>query len=227
MESGTVHELTAAYALDALDAAEQREFEEHLRSCESCREELASFQAAAASLGFAVDSPDPPPPLRGRILERVHAERGVVVPFRRPRLVLGAVSGLAAVAAAVAIGLGIWAASLSRELDSARDANAVLGDPGARSVALSGATGRVVVAPEGRAALVVRGLDPAPSGRTYEIWVITANRARRAGVFEGGGERNVVVLDRKVPPDAVVAVTVEEDGGVSVPTGKPLFLAQT
>ena len=79
MESGTVHELTAAYALDALDAAEQREFEEHLRSCESCREELASFQTAAASLGFGVESPEPPPALRGRILERVQADRGVEI----------------------------------------------------------------------------------------------------------------------------------------------------
>jgi len=227
MESGTVHELTAAYALDALDPGEERAFEEHLRSCESCREELASFQTAAASLGFAVESPEPPPALRGRILERVQGERGVVVPLRRSRLVLGAVSGLAAVAAAVAIGLGIWAASLSNELDATRDALAIVGDPSARSVALSGATGRLVVAPEGRAALVVRGLDPAPAGRTYEIWVIEANRPQRAGEFEGGGQRNVVLLDRKVPADAVVAVTVEEDGGVRSPTGKPLFLAET
>jgi anti-sigma-K factor RskA len=226
MESRTVHELTAAYALDALDASEQREFEEHLRSCESCREELASFQTAAASLGFAVESPQPPPALRGRILERVQAERGVVVVFRRPRMVLGAVSGLAAVAAALAIGLGIWATSLSNDLDSTRRAMGVLGDPSARSVELSGATGRLVVAPEGEAALVVRGLAPAPSGRTYEIWVIQGKQPRRAGLFGGGDEGNIVVLDRKVPADAVVAVTVERDGGVEAPTGKPLFTAQ-
>jgi anti-sigma-K factor RskA len=227
MEPGTVHELTAAYALDALDSSEQREFEEHLRSCEICREELASFQAAAASLGFAVESPQPPPALRGRILDRVREERAVVVPFRRPRVVLGAVSGIAAVAAAVAIGLGIWAASLSNDLDSARDAIDVLGDPGARSFELSGAAGRLVVAPEGQAALVVRNLDAAPAGRTYEVWVIEGNRARPAGLFEGGESRDVVLLERQVPADAVVAVTVERDGGVDAPTGEPLITAQT
>jgi len=227
MESGTIHELTAAYALDALDSSEEREFEEHLRSCESCREDLASFRAAAASLGFAVESPQPPPALRGRILERVQQERGVVVPFRRPRVVLGAVSGLAAAAAAVAIGLGIWAASLSNDLDSTRELVAVLGDPGARSVELSGATGRLVVAPEGRAALVVRSLDAAPAGRTYEVWVIEGDRPRPAGLFEGGESEDVVLLERKVPADAVVAVTVEQDGGVGAPTGDPLFTAQT
>jgi anti-sigma-K factor RskA len=227
MESGTVHELTAAYALDALDASEQREFEEHLRTCASCREELASFQTAAASLGFAVESPQPPPALRGRILERVHAERGVVVPLRRPRFVLGAVSGLAAAAAVAAIGLGIWATSLSNDLDRTRAALAIVGDPSARSIDLSGATGRLVVAPEGRAALVVRSLAAAPAGRTYEVWVIEGNRPRPAGLFEGGEQRNVVLLDRNVPADAVVAVTVEQDGGVEAPTGKPLFTAQT
>jgi hypothetical protein len=30
-----------------------------------------------------------------------------------------------------------------------------------------------------------------------------------------------------VPADAVVAVTVERDGGVEAPTGEPLFTAQT
>ena len=38
MEPGTIHELSAAYALDALDPAEEREFEQHLRTCEQCRE---------------------------------------------------------------------------------------------------------------------------------------------------------------------------------------------
>jgi anti-sigma-K factor RskA len=227
MEPGTLHELTAAYALDALDPSEEREFEEHLRSCDRCREELASFRTAAASLGFAVESPQPPPALRGRILDRARGERGVVVPFRRPRVVLGALSGLAAAAAAVAIGLGIWAASLSDDLDSARNAIDVLGDPGARSVELSGAAGRLVVAPEGQAALVVRGLDAAPPGRTYEVWVIEGNRPRPAGLFEGGESEDVVLLERMVPPDAVVAVTVERDGGVEAPTGDPLFTAQT
>ena len=112
MESGTIHELSAAYALDALDPAEEREFEQHLRTCDDCREEVASFEAVAAALAFGVESPEPPPALRERILERVEEERGVVVPFRRRRAAFGLVSGIAAAAAAVAIGLGIWAASL-------------------------------------------------------------------------------------------------------------------
>jgi hypothetical protein len=36
-----------------------------------------------------------------------------------------------------------------------------------------------------------------------------------------------VLLDRKVPANAVVAVTVEREGGVHAPTGKPVFTAET
>jgi anti-sigma-K factor RskA len=227
MDSGTIHELSAAYALDALDPAEERDFEQHLRTCEQCREDVASFGAAAAALAFGVESPTPPPALRGRILERVEEERGVVVPFRRRRLAFGVVSGIAAVAAAVAIGLGIWAASLSNDLDSTRDALAVLADPAAKSIDLEGADGRLVVAPEGDAALVVRDLDPAPEGRTYEAWVIEGKTPKSAGLFTGDAARDLVLLDRKVPANAIVAVTVEDAGGVDAPTSEPIFSAQT
>jgi anti-sigma-K factor RskA len=227
MDSGTIHELSAAYALDALDPAEEREFEQHLRTCDDCREDVASFEAAAAALAFGVDSPKPPPALRGRILERVASERAVVVPFRRRRVSFGLVSGLAAAAAVVAVGLGIWAASLSNDLDRNRDLVAVLGDPAARSIDLDGADGRLVVAPEGDAALVVRNLDPAPEGQTYQAWVIEGKAPPRpAGLFEGGDRHDALVLDQRVPANAVVAVTVEQDGGVDAPTNQPVFSAQ-
>jgi anti-sigma-K factor RskA len=227
MDSGTIHELSAAYALDALDPAEEREFEQHLRTCDDCREDVASFEAAAAALAFGVDSPKPPPALRGRILERVASERAVVVPFRRRRVSFGLVSGLAAAAAVVAVGLGIWAASLSNDLDRNRDLVAVLGDPAARSIDLDGADGRLVVAPEGDAALVVRNLDPAPEGQTYQAWVIEGKAPPRpAGLFEGGDRHDALMLDQRVPANAVVAVTVEQDGGVDAPTNQPVFSAQ-
>jgi anti-sigma factor RsiW len=227
MDSGTIHELSAAYALDALDPAEEREFEQHLRTCEHCREDVASFEAAAAALAFGVESPEPPPALRGRILDQVQAERGVVVPFRRRRVSFGVVSGLAAAAAVVAIGLGIWAALLSNDLDDSRAALAVLADPEARSIDLQGAEGRLVVAPDGDAALVVRNLDPAPEGRTYEAWVIEGTTPRPAGLFDGSDRRDLVLLDRKVPADAAVAVTIEDAKGAARPTSKPFITAQT
>ena len=228
MEADTIHELTAAYALDALDEREEREYEAHLARCPRCREELASFTETATSLAYGVESPAPPPDLRGRILERARAERPNVVPLRPAWRSWTA--AVAAVAACAAIGLGIWAATLSRSLDRERSAKeqqagvvSILSDPAARRFALSGSHGTLVVSRTGAGALLVSNLRPAPSGKTYEAWVIQGKTPQRAGTF---GEAKPFKLTRPVPQGAVVAVTLERRGGVNAPTTKPLTAAQ-
>jgi anti-sigma-K factor RskA len=227
MEERTVHELTAAYALDALDENERRTFEEHLSGCARCREELADLSQTAALLAHGAPAATPPPALRERILAEAQRDGGAkVIPFpRRSRFVLGVAGAVTAAAAAVAIAFGVHSASLSDDLDSAREAVAVLGDPTAREVPLRGADGRLVVNSEGAAAVVVRGLRPAPEGKTYELWVIRDGTPRKAGLFEGDEERNVVVLDERVRRDTTVAATLERDGGVDEPTSRILFSA--
>lgn len=224
-----LHELTAGYALDALDADERERYEAHLATCEACRAELAGFWQVSGALATAAGGPPPPPALRERILQQARAERPNVVPLRR-RVVVPVLSSAAAVAAVAALALGWWATSLSSELDelrgqtgSERQAIAVLSDPASRAVPLSGADGRLVVSTTGNAALVLSGLDRAPAGKTYEIWVIEAGTPKPAGLFDGAATRRVLPLTRPVPKDAVVAVTLEPAGGVDAPTGTPLF----
>jgi anti-sigma factor RsiW len=231
MEQDGIHGLTAAYALHALDEADEREYEAHLSACPRCRDELASLTEASASLAFAVESPAPPAALRERILDAARADRSNVIPLR-PRRWTGAVSAVAAAAAVVAVALGAWAFSLRSELDDTRealerqhDAAAVLADPSARSVSLSGADGRLVVAPDGPAALVVSGLDPAPSGHGYEMWVIRRGEPRSAGTFRVEDGRVVVRLRRDVPRGSTVAVTLEPEDGTAAPEGSALFTA--
>lgn len=224
MGSDGIHELSAAYALEALDADERRSFEEHLRGCERCRADVAGFSETSALLAYGAPAAEPPPTLRRRILDEVRSERRVVVPFRRPRLVFGATAGLATAAAAAAIVLAVWASSLSGELDRSRAALDVLGDPAARSVELQGAEGRLVVGADGQAVLVVRGLGAAPAGRTYEVWIIEGERPRPAGLFEEA--REPIFVDGTVSSGAVVAVTLEDEGGADRPTRKPLLSAQ-
>ena len=228
MEADAIHELTAAYALDALDEHDEREYEEHLARCPHCREELAALTETATGLAYGVESPPPPPALRDRILQQARAERPNVVPLR-PAWRSWPMS-VAAAAACVAIGLGIWAATLSSSLDrerSARDREArifqIVGDPAARRVALSGARGTLVVSRSGVAALVVAHLRPAPPGKTYEAWVIRNRSPRRAGTFQDAG---AVGLTRPVPKGSVVAITIERRGGVDAPTGRPIASAR-
>jgi anti-sigma factor RsiW len=216
-------ELTAAYALDALDESERERYEAHLATCEECREELASFWAVSGALAHAAGGPAPPPALRERILQQARSERPNVVPFRR-RFVLTPAAGIAAVAALVALGLGLWGTSLSRELDERKGELAVLGDPNAQIFETANGEANLVVTPTGEAALVVRRLAPAPEGKDYEIWVFENGVPRRAGLFERPG---IAVLDRRVRPGQMVAVTVEPDGGLDAPSGAPIFTAST
>jgi anti-sigma-K factor RskA len=225
MERTGIHELTAAYALDALDSHDEREYEEHLARCETCRADLASLHEAAATLAFAVEERTPPPALRERILESARAEPSNVVSLRRWRVVTYSSTALAAAAAVAAIGFAVWGTSLRDQLNDERAALAVLGDPAAQTIALSGAEGKLVVAPDGRAALVA-DLDRAPSGKAYEVWVVRGKVATPAGLFDGRARRDLVELDERVPSGAVVAVTLEDDAGVDAPTGEPLFTAQ-
>jgi anti-sigma-K factor RskA len=226
MEPLTMHDFTAAYALGALDPAEMREYEDHLATCDQCREQLAQLGGASAALAFAVSSPAPPPALRSRILESARAERPNVVPLRRRWTV--AATAVAAVAAVAAIGLGIWAGSLSSSLDRERSArqalDRLLSSPTAAIVRVSGQTsGRLLVAPNGSATLIVSQLVRAPRGRIYEAWVIKDNKPVRAGTFPGGGSTVIIPLDRNVPRGAVVAVTLERKPGASSPHGQILL----
>ena len=232
MESDDVHGLTGAYALDALDPADEAAYEAHLRRCPDCQRELVSLQDAATSLAYAVEAPAPPPELRSRILDQARAERPNVVPLR-PRWAYPTAAA-AAVAATVAIAFGAWAFSLSASLEEEREARAnldrataVLAGDDAVAIPLAGATGTLVVAETGEAALVVSSLDPAPAGKTYEAWVIEDGRPLPAGLFAAAEGRTVVALERAVPRGAVVAVTLEPAGGVEQPTSSPIFTAET
>jgi anti-sigma-K factor RskA len=213
------HDLTAAYSLDALDEADAELYEEHLRTCEQCRDELASLRAAAAALAHTAPPAVPPPALREQILTQARSERPNVRPLVRRRILVPA---LTAVAAACAIALlAVWATSLHRDLNHRDQLLAVLGDPAAQHLALKGAQGTLVVRRNGDAALVT-SLPPAPSGKTYQLWVIEGGAPRSAGLYGGG--RSVLVHGR-VEPGATVAVTVERAGGASAPTTKPILSA--
>jgi len=224
----SLHELTAGYALDALDPVEREAFEAHLEGCERCQEELAAFWEVTGGLAVAADGPAPSPALRDRILEAARDEEQNVVPIGTRRRVSPVLAAATAIAAAVAIGLGIYAVSLNNQLDDSRAALSaqqavagVLADANATTVDMNGGSGKVVVDDSGAAVLVLNALPAAPAGKTYQAWVITDNTPVSAGVFAPRGDRAVVPIPQAVPDGAVVAVTIEPDGGVSAPTQAP------
>jgi anti-sigma factor RsiW len=239
METG-IHELTAGYALDALDPEERSAYEAHLAGCEQCQAELESFWVTTEALAVAASGPAPSPALRERILADVRAEtpRNVIpLESRRRRRAVPVLAATAAIAAVVALALGLRAVDLSGQLDDTRaalehaeSAAGVLADPGAQSVDLQAGAGRLVVDADGRAVLVLDGLDPAPAGKTYEMWVVPGGdieQASPAGLFPGSDGREIVPLDGTVQSGDVVAVTVEPAGGVDAPTTQPIVASDS
>jgi anti-sigma-K factor RskA len=198
------HDLTAAYALDALDPDEAEAYERHLSQCEECREQLAELNESATALAFGAVAPAPPPRLRTSILEAAAAERSNVVPLLRRRWVSRGLAVAAAAAACIVVGLAV---SLSQS-----------SPPQQRWT--------VSVGPTGKATITVSGLGAAPRGKTYEAWVIPTGRSPRpVGLFSGS--TSGMSLRGTVPRHAVVAVTLEPAGGSDQPTTTPIFSART
>jgi anti-sigma-K factor RskA len=234
MERTEIHELSAAYALDALGPEELDEFEKHLAHCAECREHVASFQEAVAELAYDTDAPAPSPALRNRVLADARREQPKVVAVPRRRWAFPVAAAAAFAAGCVALGLAFWASDLAQQLDDQQTANhrldelvVALSDPNAERIPLDGANGLLVVDDESAEGWVlVNGLDEAPDGKTYEAWVIEGDEAVAAGLFSGGDERTVVPLAVPVPEGAIVAVTVEEAGGVEQSTQDPIFVSE-
>jgi anti-sigma-K factor RskA len=198
------HDLTAAYALDALDPDEAEAYERHLSQCAECREQLAELSETASALAFSAVAPAPPARLRASILEAAAAERTNVVPLVRRRWVSRGLAVAAAAAACIAVGLGVSLSQSSHPPQS----------------------WTVAVGQNGKATISVSGLASAPHGKTYEAWVIPAGHAARpAGLFSGS--TNAVHLSGTVPQHAVVAVTLEPAGGSKKPTTTPIFSTST
>ena len=229
MEAG-IHELTAGYALDALDRQERDSFEAHLAGCDRCQEELASFWEVTAALAVAATGPAPSAGLRERIFADARAEKQTVVPLEpRRRRLAPALGAATAIAAAVAIGLGVYSLSLDGRLDDTKAALArqqraaeVLADSSAQTVALRSGSGKLVVTKDGRAVLVLVDVDPAPRGKSYELWIVKDGKPAPAGLFDGTEGTDVVPLDGRVGPGSVVAVTLEDAEGSKTPQGTQL-----
>lgn len=73
MTDEELHDLAAAYAVDAVDDAERTAFAAHLPSCVPCQQVVAELSDVAVSLSDGLQV-DPPPGLRDRVLRQVAIE---------------------------------------------------------------------------------------------------------------------------------------------------------
>ncbi|MGH8894902.1 MAG: anti-sigma factor [Actinomycetes bacterium] len=229
-----LHTLTGAYAVDALEGSERDRFEEHLRDCGACRDEVAELTATASRLAAAVAAPAPGS-LRAAVLAEVaHTRQLAPLPstgrhdelaarrwYRQP------VAAAAAVLLVVSVALGTYAVTESRRADRAEQRAeqivAIVTHPERieRPVRVStGGTGTVIAA-DGEAVFRASDVRTLPDDRVYQLWLIRGDRPQSAGVLGRGGVLEAVVTDM-APTDAL-GLTVEPAGGSTSPTGELLL----
>jgi anti-sigma-K factor RskA len=231
--------LAAGYVLGSLDAEDRRAFEAHLAGCAECAAEIASLRPVMAALASTVPQVTPRSELRARVIGRVPGGAGRPrVPDEDASMFPGVVVlswlGMAA-ALVLAVGAGVYAVALQRQVadlrarfDQAQSTTAVLAAPDLARIDLQGQP----AAPDARAralwsrsrglVFTAANLPPAPAGKNYQVWVVTAQAPVSAGLLmpdaTGGGTQYYMTPPDIAPPLAV-AVTLEPAGGVPAPTG--------
>lgn len=229
--SDDIHHLAAAYTLDALDPDEQRVFEAHLETCDTCRAEVAEFRDVAGDLATAT-SAAPPASMRDRVLAEVSQTRQVRPPVRpAPERTRRGRSAVWLAAAAAFIGIIAGAAVTLTVLDRGSDTEPVLSAPDAATVPLDGENGsvRVVWSSDlGRAVVLGDGLPDPGADRVYELWAIVDGEPVPAGLFtpDDGSVRSTLDLDPAARRPAAWGITNEPAGGSPAPTGDILFFAE-
>ncbi len=220
----------APYVLGALSEQEAQSFDEHLRGCASCRQEVAELQAVANALPAAVPQRAAPAELRARVLHTVRGEaelraagearaqpererrrRGFGSARRSWELALG---GLAAAALVVLVTLALAGGSGT----STRVIRAQTPGGTQASLRLSSGHGQLVIA----------GMPPSPRGHVYEVWVQRSGVARPTDALftvTRAGRASVGVPGSLAGASAVM-VTAEPDGGSSHPTSAPVVVAR-
>jgi hypothetical protein len=86
--------------------------------------------------------------------------------------------------------------------------------------------GKVFVSPSQGVLLIAGNLQPAPSGKAYEMWIVKDGKAKAAGMFQSAPDGSAMHIQRgTVANTDAVAVTLENEAGADQPTSTPLFAA--
>ena len=236
MNGADIHQLAAAYALDAVDERERAEFEAHYPTCAICRPEVAGFRETLSQVAASV-AVEPPASLKSNVMAEIGSTRQLspllpdsvvdLATHRRNRHRMVRAVSVAAALIALAVGAYAVGRQSGNSNDFADEAAAVFAKHDMVNTTLVGTgTGSFKVAwsPSSSKAVVVGdGLpDPGP-GRAYELWLIDGSGAHAVRLLDkaaGREVRRVVTVDGQ---PTKWAVTVEPDGGVDQPTGTIIF----
>lgn len=223
----TVQEALGAYALDALDAAEQSAIARHLDECEACTTLFIEVKTIVGVLPYALPPHSPVPEMKTRLLAAARAEkRASSTPQAAPswwESLLTALRPLRQVAMATVIVLLIgWNVYLQQQLGALQNSRSMMDlarVPTGVLIPLIGsgvpdATARLYLAEnQQEGVLAVRGLPTLPDDRVYQLWFAQPdNPTRTGGAFLVNTQGEAVVgISVPYPLEAVSAIAITEE----------------
>ena len=246
----SLHALSGAYVVDALDDDERATFERHLPGCVDCQREVASLREATALL--ADDAAlTPPRALRDSVLSGIKTIRPLppetsaqhdgdseeaapaiakVLPMRPRRRRIAAM--VAAAAAVVAIIGGAVSQPWQDDNPPGQTitaADRVMNAVDVQKVSTSFEDGSSATVyrsrSERRAVLLTQDMHPPPSGKAYEAWLQDDTGAMiPAGLMKDPRGNNKLLLKGDAANATGVGITVEPEGGSKKPTTEPIAL---
>ena len=240
------------YALGIAEDPERSEIRAHLdRNCSTCVPGVRGARELTTLIGATAPAVEAPARLRKRVL----AIAGGQTATRLNWSPVWAAVAAGAVIAAIVFNVRVQRASAelaqavaelrrvqsesaaeTRELARLNEAFAILNQPDARQVVFGGGApqpprGRIFLDPARGVLLLASNLPPAPTGKTYEMWVIPKAKGSKpvpAGLFQSaadGTALHVLPGPVDVAGTAAVAVTLEPAAGVPQPTSQPIIAA--
>jgi len=260
MDCEATRENVDAWALGALDARDAQAVEGHIASCAACAELADEAREVAAAIALAVPLRSPSATLKPHIMASAAVLTDIRAGRPARWWMAGAAAVLAIGVGAIAwawvtqarindledrnavIIAGATAASSERqELATTVETQDAIIDvmlaPDAERTDLVGTAGAPVASgrcvwsrAEAKGALLVSGLEPAPEGSTYTMWIVYENEWLDAGSFavdETGQGRLLMTSWRSTNPERGAfggfAVTVEPAGGSGTQHGAPVM----
>ena len=234
-------ELYELYAMGVLDAENKSEMEEHLgMGCPVCSDGIKRATALVSLLATMPEPVQPPGRLRWRVLASIGIEK--------PNWWIAAFAAVsvASISAVVWLNAGNRPhdaalaearAEIRRtaaDLASAQSALQFLNEPETKQVVFGEGQrqpprGRVFVNAQRGVLLIASNLPPAPSGKTYELWVISKRGVPQpAGLFQSNLQGNALylrggALDMTIA--GAIAVSLEPASGSNAPTTIPIVVA--
>jgi anti-sigma-K factor RskA len=227
-----------AYALGALDAEDAAALESHLRTCESCQDELDAYRLTSDNLLMESPPKYPSAALRRQLQRRLPSAQKAA----RPRLNWSFSRAAVGIAIVLLLALNVFSISqvralrqqqtqLMNQMENGQMALAMLSYSKTQTFPINAekARGSLLLDKEyNNAVLILRGLPAIPENQTYQIWLISPNEDRvSGGLLRPQTDQPFIAEPIRATEDLAnfvgVGMTVEPAGGSDHPTGMQIF----